>query len=396
MIKTRTVDYYPSVPGANVPTQYGHSQEGVPNPYRNHLHNWRGGPLDEGNLYHGPNYYEPQFRSIWQPRPLWGIGGGADMYRQDVRTRNGVFANQGYGGGIFNSNVALGADTARVPDPTNAAIWGMPDPRFAVLQGKLNTFLVANGISMIVMDGVLGESFCAAGRSLVSIPGKFEAFLASLSQAEMDMATFAIGQCVVNGYIKPDALPCGVPGSTNPSCGGGGVTPPPGPVPPSGTCPAGQALNQLTGQCVAIPVPTTTCPTGQLLNPLTGQCMAMPTPLSCPAGQIWNPLTNACAAIPPIPAACPAGQVSIGGKCIPLDVMPKTCPAGTISVGGQCIPMDPNPTKTCPAGTTFDASTGLCKATAKPAAASSSNAVLYIVGGVAAVGLIYFATRKRK
>jgi hypothetical protein len=392
MIQTRTVDYYPVVPGENAPSQYGYSREGVPNPYRDHLHNWRGGPLNEGSLYHGPNYYAPQFRNIWQPRPLWGVGGGSDMYRQDVNTRNGVFTNRGFGGGIFNSNVALGADTPSLLNPLNAVVWGVPDPRFAVIQGKLNAFLVGNGIAMLPMDGVLGDNYCSAVRNLGNVGDKsgsqYQAFLATLTSDEKDSVLSAGAQCILKGF----AFPCSFPEMAgNPACGGGGGGTTPPVVPPVGTCPSGQVWNPLNGQCVALAVPPT-CPSGQILNPLTGQCIALPTIKTCPTGQIWNPLTGQCVVLPSVPAACPSGQVSVAGQCIPLDPTPKACPAGQVSVAGQCIPTDP--LKSCPAGTAFDASTGLCKAPA--AAASGSNPVLYIVGGLAVVGLIYFATKKRK
>lgn len=46
---------------------------GVPNPLGPRVHNWKGGPLNEGSLFHGPIYTRPMFQFPWQPRPLWGV-----------------------------------------------------------------------------------------------------------------------------------------------------------------------------------------------------------------------------------------------------------------------------------------------------------------------------------
>lgn len=84
---------------------------GVINPLGPRTHNWKGGPLNEGSLYHGPVYTRPMYRLPWMPRPLNGLG-DTDLH---VKTRNGLFANQGHGGGVFNLNTAfggLGADTS--------------------------------------------------------------------------------------------------------------------------------------------------------------------------------------------------------------------------------------------------------------------------------------------
>lgn len=45
---------------------------GIPNPYGPRLHNWRGGPLNEGSLYHGPVYTRPMYELPWMRRPLNG------------------------------------------------------------------------------------------------------------------------------------------------------------------------------------------------------------------------------------------------------------------------------------------------------------------------------------
>lgn len=53
------------------------SHSGVPNPWGPRLHNWKGGELNEGSLYHGPVYTRPMFRLPWKRRPLQGIGATA-------------------------------------------------------------------------------------------------------------------------------------------------------------------------------------------------------------------------------------------------------------------------------------------------------------------------------
>lgn len=391
------------------PNGYHVAPEGVPNPYRPRLHNWKGGPYNEGNLFHGPNYTEPQFGLPGIRQPIWQYGppgvaglsgaddniGEYDMYHaSDVRTRGGSFSPRGFGGGIFNLNTALGADTApagRTPDPAQAVIWGLPDPRFSVIQGKLNAVLIVNGKSPIPMDGVLNEGFCSACRSLPD--ASFKAFLNSTTQAEADMAYLALLQCMVNGYIDPSALPCEVPGSKNPNCGG--VIPPqpqpPQPPRPGQGCPAGQFPNPMTGQCEMIPVipglPSAGCLPGMVLDPGTGLCKlpggglpSLPSlpgvpAKTCPPGQKLDPASNTCeliSVLPPVKPACAPG----------FAIDPKT---------GTCVyqqGVEPSkPATVCQEGTKFDPSTGLCKKVTPTPAATTDNTLYWVLGGVALVGI---------
>lgn len=48
---------------------------GIPNPLGPRTHNWRGGPYNEGSLYHGPVYTRPSYQLPWMPRPLNGAVG---------------------------------------------------------------------------------------------------------------------------------------------------------------------------------------------------------------------------------------------------------------------------------------------------------------------------------
>ncbi len=87
---------------------------GIPNPLGPRTHNWKGGPLNEGSLFHGPLYTRPMYNLPWVARPLNGLG--QDVNDMQIKTRNGLFANEGHGGGVFNYNTAFGglsgADTA--------------------------------------------------------------------------------------------------------------------------------------------------------------------------------------------------------------------------------------------------------------------------------------------
>lgn len=79
---------------------------GIPNPLGPRTHNWKGGPLNEGSLFHGPLYTRPMYNLPYAARPLNGLG--QDVNDMQVKTRNGLFANEGYGGGVFNYNTAFG------------------------------------------------------------------------------------------------------------------------------------------------------------------------------------------------------------------------------------------------------------------------------------------------
>lgn len=45
----------------------------VPNPLGPRVHNWKGGRLNEGSLYHGPVYTRPSYNLNWTKRPLFGV-----------------------------------------------------------------------------------------------------------------------------------------------------------------------------------------------------------------------------------------------------------------------------------------------------------------------------------
>lgn len=60
---------------------------GIPSPYGPRTHNWRGGPLNQGSLFHGPIYTRPVYNPTWVPQtlngrlgPLGCIDGGGPEY----------------------------------------------------------------------------------------------------------------------------------------------------------------------------------------------------------------------------------------------------------------------------------------------------------------------------
>lgn len=88
---------------------YNYAPKGVPNPFVPFKHNWKGGPLNEGSLFHGPIYTRPVYTLPWKKRPYdFAAPPLSGMGAVEVNTRGGSFANEGYGGGLFNLNTAFG------------------------------------------------------------------------------------------------------------------------------------------------------------------------------------------------------------------------------------------------------------------------------------------------
>jgi hypothetical protein len=46
---------------------------GIPNPLGPRLHNWKGGDLNEGSLFHGPVYTRPSYNLPRIERPVFGV-----------------------------------------------------------------------------------------------------------------------------------------------------------------------------------------------------------------------------------------------------------------------------------------------------------------------------------
>lgn len=109
-----------------------------------------------------------------QPYLQWKLqgGGGSSMMAGlgtlQADTRNGVFANEGWGGGVFNYNTAFGGVDG---SPSGVGGLGADDPRYPwrqfsadtqTLQVELNKELTNLGLCPLLMDGVLGPRTCGA------------------------------------------------------------------------------------------------------------------------------------------------------------------------------------------------------------------------------------------
>lgn len=158
---------------------------GIPNPWGPRTHNWKGGPLNEGSLFHGPIYTRPDFRFPWVQRPsLQGLG---NSLAPVVHTRNGLFSNMGYGGGVFNLNTAFGSvDTPSaigqaIEDHERPDFDASPEDDFVMvddpeypwqsysmvthqLQAQLNVKLKERGACVLLEDGFMGPRTCGALR----------------------------------------------------------------------------------------------------------------------------------------------------------------------------------------------------------------------------------------
>lgn len=96
-----------------------------------------------------------------------------------VNTRNGVFANEGHGGGVFNYNVAFGSDTptAAVGRRGVGVLQSGEDPSYPwkafgfqtmALQSTMNDNLPDFGKCKITADGNMGPITCGALDFLMS------------------------------------------------------------------------------------------------------------------------------------------------------------------------------------------------------------------------------------
>jgi hypothetical protein len=80
----------------------------IPSPYGPRVHNWKGGPLNEGSLYHGPNYTRPSYRMPWIMRPsLRGLGQVSSELLVGAFLINAAFVNPKAAGRIEAKMKAL-------------------------------------------------------------------------------------------------------------------------------------------------------------------------------------------------------------------------------------------------------------------------------------------------
>lgn len=165
---------------------------------------------------------------------------------RDVNTRNGVFANEGWGGGVFNGNTAFGSAEGAsgirglglpLADPVAAG----DDPRFPwgqfsiptiTFQQSLNELLVGKGRCKLTVDGKIGPRTCGAADSIHPSP------LAANRTCENRRDT--------SRFIAPSRPPCGpealppflppideVPPDPPAEASPAPITPPPAPPPPA-------------------------------------------------------------------------------------------------------------------------------------------------------------------
>lgn len=79
-IPFESTEEYIAVSPANIASQYEPPVDfGVPNPLGPRLHNWKGGPLNEGSLFHGPLYTRPAYNLPRISRPLFGVEGEGEI-----------------------------------------------------------------------------------------------------------------------------------------------------------------------------------------------------------------------------------------------------------------------------------------------------------------------------
>lgn len=157
---------------------------GVPTPYTMHVNPYP-------TRFHGGIWSRPafQFPSMHQPttvflpprdidmipdRPPGGYSGlGNDQSRYNVG--DGIFRPGGYGGGVFDGNLAgapsLGSAQARtlasrsvngLGDDAADYPWGTYSAKTATLQTATNAALAAAGYCPIAVDGKLGPATCGA------------------------------------------------------------------------------------------------------------------------------------------------------------------------------------------------------------------------------------------
>jgi hypothetical protein len=281
--------------------------QGVPNPYGARVHAWNGGPWNQGTRYHGSVWTRPDWRPQFLPRPISGLGA------VQVDTRDGVFANEGYGGGLFNGNVGMsGAEYAQA-----AAGLGAADAGAVVLQKFTNVWLQMNGYCPISEDGVVGSKTCGA----LQVSG-------NLNNPEI------VAECNRKGYTAPSRPPCA-------GAGPGAST---------GTnVQADQILANMwltaNGYC-EINVDGT-------LGPKTCgafQASGMNIPSGCTS--FTPPSSEGCTKpvyTPPsdtphdIPVSCQTGYSLVNGACVP--VPGSECPAGQTLVNGICVGSSKGSTK---------------------------------------------------
>lgn len=160
--------------------------EGVPTPYAMHVHPYP-------TRFHGAIYSRPTFgmEQLQTPQSVFIPGRDIDMTPDRPYTGNafnglgdlqynvgeGIFRPGGYGGGVFDGNLAgmptkvkgarsLGANDSVSAEQKASDAANFPFGKYSAqtkqLQDKLNHLLVKNGYCPLIADGKLGPATCGA------------------------------------------------------------------------------------------------------------------------------------------------------------------------------------------------------------------------------------------
>lgn len=153
---------------------------GVPNPFVMHVHPYP--TRFHGAIYTRPVFGFPQIAtasSVFIPprdidmQPDYPPNGYSGLGALAYNVGEGIFRPGGYGGGVFDGNLAgapsLGHRSSRTlgdatPTPDDAANYpyGMYSAQTKQLQDKINQNLIAGGFCPIIADGKLGPATCGA------------------------------------------------------------------------------------------------------------------------------------------------------------------------------------------------------------------------------------------
>lgn len=68
-----STEYFPVEEALDVNQYDPPANYGIPNPLGPRLHNWKGGELNEGSLFHGPVYTRPVYSLPRIQRPVFGV-----------------------------------------------------------------------------------------------------------------------------------------------------------------------------------------------------------------------------------------------------------------------------------------------------------------------------------
>jgi hypothetical protein len=167
---------------------------GVPTPYVAHVHPYP--TRFHGGIWTRPVFGYPQIQqpaSVFIPgrdidmRPdqpytgpgYAGLGRDDTPPAHDVNVGEGIFRPGGYGGGVFDGNLA-GAPALGKRAPHHRGVRGMGDAasdadnypygkysaQTKQFQDKLNVELLKNGLCPIVADGKLGPASCGAATTI--------------------------------------------------------------------------------------------------------------------------------------------------------------------------------------------------------------------------------------